>query len=565
MHIIWHFITDLCICTWRIINFIREFFLTIFFIFFILICIIFYIDIKNYISLTYITEGALKLNILGSIVDKPIFNIKMHLVNQKISDLNNDILNETSLFFIIDMLRKAKYDKRITGLVLDLNTFISADQPSLYYIGKILKEFRDSGKYIYSINDNYTQSQYYLATFSNIIYLNPEGKIDLHGFSNHNWYYKTLLKKIKINSRVFRIGSYKSAVEPFIRDNISNYAKKTDKIWISELWNNYIQTISYNRKITVKTLFPNFQNFLQELELLNGNNAKYALQHNLVDRLLSYIDIEEILEKKFGFNDKLKEYNYINIYDYPIINNIKEKYYDGNIAVIIINGTIIDEIELDSLLRKIHEVCLDDEIKAIILRVNSPGGSVDGSEKIRKAFSEIHHLGKPIIVSMGGTAASGGYWISTPANYIIASPTTLTGSIGIFSIINTFEKTLYKLGIHQDGMSITSNSEITNAKNIPINFEKTIQLNIQYNYKKFLQLVSKSRNKNLKQVEKIAQGIVWTGIKARKYGLVDQLGDFDDAVNKAAELSKLKKIKLYWYKEEEYSMLSIIKNFKFFK
>lgn len=510
-------------------------------------------------------HGALKINIVGVVVDKPTIDDSISKISHQFFKTDNDELYENSLFSIVHAIRQAKYDKNITGIVLDLKDFVGADQPSLRYLGKALSEFRSTGKPILSINDSYTQHQYYLASFANTIYLSPQGKVDLHGFSINNLYYKTLLDKLKITSNVFRVGTYKSAVEPFLRDNMSPESREVDTRWIQSLWKDYIKTIAKNRNIHYKKIFPEVQELISDLTKLEGDHAQYAKEKNLVDHIASHNTVDFYLNKIFGFNEEKKDYNNINLYDYLLLmqnmnNNSKEqvnKIKKDNIGLIMVSGPIIDGEDIqgytgsNSIVKQIRAARFDNTVKAIILRINSPGGSLSASEQIREELATFRiSSGKPVVVSMGGTAASGGYWISTPADYIIASPNTLTGSIGIFGIINTIEKLLNEIGIHSDGVSTSPLLNLIQTKELTPELKKIIQLNVENGYKTFIDLVSKSRKQSLDQIEKIAQGIVWTGNDAKINGLIDQLGDFDDAVNKAAQLAHLKNYQLYVWQQE---------------
>jgi protease-4 len=273
----------------------------------------------------------------------------------------------------------------------------------------------------------------------------------------------------------------------------------------------------------------------------------------LVDQLASRPDVETELVKIFGWNKNNNDFNYVSIYDYQPTPAPQQ---GGEIAVIFANGAIIDgpqtpgNVGGDTLAAQIRQARLDPKIKAVILRVNSPGGSVSASELIRTELAALHAANKPLVVSMGGLAASGGYWISTPANYIVASPSTLTGSIGIFGVINTFQNTLESIGVHTDGVTTSPLADISITKKLPPEFSQIIQINIENGYKTFIDLVATSRHKTPEQVDKIAQGRVWIGLDAKNNGLVDQLGDFDDAVKKTAELAQLKTWQLNWFVNE---------------
>ncbi|EKM7851742.1 signal peptide peptidase SppA [Salmonella enterica] len=553
MRTLWRFIAGFFKWTWRVLNFVREMVLNLFFIFLVLVGVGIWMQIGNGSNSEQTARGALLLDISGVIVDKPSTNHRLGALGRQLFGASSDRLQENSLFDIVNAIRQAKDDRNITGIVLDLKNFTGADQPSMRYIGKALREFRDSGKPVFAVGENYSQGQYYLASFANKIWLSPQGQVDLHGFATNGLYYKTLLDKLKVSTHVFRVGTYKSAVEPFIRDGMSPAAREADSRWIGELWQNYLHTVSANRQISPQQLFPGAQAIIDGLTNAGGDTAKYALNHKLVDALASSADVEKALTKQFGWSKTENNYRAISYYDYSLK---KPADSGGTIAVIFANGAIMDGEETpgnvggDTTASQIRDARLDPKVKAIVLRVNSPGGSVNASEVIRAELAAAKAAGKPVVVSMGGMAASGGYWISTPANYIVASPSTLTGSIGIFGVINTVENSLSSIGVHSDGVSTSPLAEISMTKALSPEVQQMIQLSIEYGYKRFITLVAEARKRTPEQIDKIAQGHVWTGEDAKANGLVDSLGDFDDAVAKAAELAKLKQWHLDYYQGE---------------
>lgn len=553
MRTLWRFIAGFFKWTWRVLNFVREMVLNLFFIFLVLVGVGIWMQIGNGSNSEQTARGALLLDISGVIVDKPSTNHRLGALGRQLFGASSDRLQENSLFDIVNAIRQAKDDRNITGIVLDLKNFTGADQPSMRYIGKALREFRDSGKPVFAVGENYSQGQYYLASFANKIWLSPQGQVDLHGFATNGLYYKTLLDKLKVSTHVFRVGTYKSAVEPFIRDDMSPAAREADSRWIGELWQNYLHTVSANRQISPQQLFPGAQAIIDGLTSVGGDTAKYALDHKLVDALASSADVEKALTKQFGWSKTENNYRAISYYDYSLKTPADT---GGTIAVIFANGAIMDGEETpgnvggDTTASQIRDARLDPKVKAIVLRVNSPGGSVNASEVIRAELAAARAAGKPVVVSMGGMAASGGYWISTPANYIVASPSTLTGSIGIFGVINTVENSLSSIGVHSDGVSTSPLADISMTKALSPEVQQMMQLSIEYGYKRFITLVADARKCTPEQIDKIAQGHVWTGEDAKANGLVDSLGDFDDAVAKAAELAKLKQWHLDYYQDE---------------
>ncbi|HBU6573636.1 signal peptide peptidase SppA [Citrobacter amalonaticus] len=553
MRTLWRFIAGFFKWTWRLLNFVREMVLNLFFIFLVLVGVGIWMQVSSNNTSDKVGRGALMLDISGVIVDKPSSTSRLGALSRQLLGASSDRLQENSLFDIVNTIRQAKDDRNITGIVMDLKNFAGADQPSMQYIGKALREFRDSGKPVYAVGDNFSQGQYYLASFANKIWLSPQGSVDIHGFATNGLYYKSLLDKLKVSTHVFRVGTYKSAVEPFIRDDMSPAAREADSRWIGELWQNYLNTIAANRQIPAEQVFPGAQGVLDALTKADGDTAKYALDSKLVDALLSSAEVEKALTKQFGWSKAENNYRAISYYDYTL-NPPADT--GSAIGVVFANGAIMDGEETpgnvggDTTASQIRDARLDPKVKAIVLRVNSPGGSVTASEVIRSELAAARAAGKPVVVSMGGMAASGGYWISTPASYIVANPSTLTGSIGIFGVINTVENSLDSIGVHTDGVATSPLADISLTKALPPEAQQMMQLSIENGYKRFITLVAQARKSTPEQIDKIAQGHVWTGQDAKANGLVDSLGDFDDAVAKAAELAKLKEWHIDYYQDE---------------
>ncbi|EGY29955.1 signal peptide peptidase SppA [Candidatus Regiella insecticola 5.15] len=402
MRIFLRFITGFFRQTWRLLNFVREFVCNLFFILLIFIAISLYFQFQ---SKSEPVKGALLVDLNGIIVDKPVVNNKLRVWGRELLGSSSTRLQENSLFEIVETLRQAKSDNNITGIVLSLNNLAGADQPSLQYIGKALSEFRNSGKPIYAIGESYSQAQYYLASFANKIYLAPQGSVQLHGFSTNTLYYKSLLDKLKVSTHIFRVGTYKSAVEPMLRDNMSDAAREASSRWVESLWQNYLTTVAANRYLSPQQLFPSAPEMITALQTKEGNLAKYALDNKLVDQIASNPEVETELSKTFGWDEESNNFNFISIYDYQ---SQEQPQQDNEIAVILINGAIVDgaktpgNIGGDAAAAQIRQARLDPKIKAVILRVNSPGGSASASEVIRAELVALRRANKPLVVSMGG-------------------------------------------------------------------------------------------------------------------------------------------------------------------
>ena len=535
---------------WKVINLIREIFLNLVFLVIILLIFSGIALIKESQKQDIIPQyGTLVMDLEGVVVDNSLYSDEMYELQNKIYGKRVNLSRENSLFDLVQKISQATSDPNINNMVLKLDNFVGADMSTLQYIGKYLDKFKAANKPIYAIGSNFNQSQYYLASYANKIYLTPLGAVNVFGLSANNLYYKTLLDNLKINTHVFRVGTYKSAIEPFIRDNMSEEARGNASRWLNLMWNNYLNDISTERKKAATQLVPPADKMLSELKSVNGNMAQYALANGLIDAITSEFDFE--------LDVKIK--HKVSIYNYQLKEEVEESNKEPKIAVVFVNGTITDGANNSNIagsqdivkqLRDIRKNLNKNNIQAVVLRVNSPGGSVDASEVIRSELETLHRYQIPIVVSMGGMAASGGYWISTASDYIVASPNTITGSIGIFGIIPTFENSLSHIGVYNDGVSTSPLANSSLTQSLSAEMEQFIQMNIDNGYSTFISLVAKNRNMTIEQVDQIAQGQVWLGSEASKNGLVDKLGDFDDAIDMAATLANISDYQIDWQKPE---------------
>lgn len=535
---------------WKIINLIREIFLNLVFLIIILLIFSGIALIKEVNKQDVIPQsGTLIMDLEGVVVDNSLYSDEIYEIQDKIYGKKVNLSRENSLFDLVQKISQATSDPNIKNLVLKLDNFVGADMSSLQYIGKYLTKFKAANKPIYAIGSNFNQSQYYLASYANKIYLTPLGAVNVFGLSANNLYYKTLLENLKVNTHVFRVGTYKSAIEPLIRDNMSEEARSNTSRWLNLMWNNYLGDISQERKKAPSQLVPLAENMLSELKAANGNMAQYALSNGLIDAIAT--------NQEFELEINIK--NRVSIYDYQLKENAKPETGEPKIAVVFVNGTITNgenssnvagSQDIVEQLRKIRKNLNKNNIQAVILRVNSPGGSVDASEAIRNELEALRSYQIPVVVSMGGMAASGGYWISTASDYIVASPNTITGSIGIFGIVPTFENSLSHIGVYNDGVSTSPLANRSLTQNLSSEMNQFIQMNIDNGYHTFISLVAKARNMTTEQVDNIAQGQVWLGSEGSKNGLVDKLGDFDDAIEMAATLANISDYQIDWQKQE---------------
>ncbi|HFQ4903937.1 TPA: signal peptide peptidase SppA [Vibrio vulnificus] len=496
--------------------------------------------------------SALVLNLSGPIVEQSLYINPMDSFAGSL--FGEEIPKENVLFDVVDTIRYAKDDEKITGLVLSLRDMPETNLTKLRYIAKALNEFKASGKPIYAIGAFYNQSQYYLASYADKIYLAPDGGVMLKGYSAFNLYYKTLLEKLDVTTHVFRVGTYKSAIEPFVRDDMSPAAKESATRWLTQLWGAFMDDVANNRNIDPKTLNPSMEEFLSQLKSVNGDLAALSIKLGLVDELATRQQLRAQLAEKFGASGD-DSYKAISYYDYRATMRDNFDANADDIAIVVASGTIMDgqqprgTVGGDTVAGLLRQARNDDKVKAVVLRVDSPGGSAFASEVIRNEVQALKDAGKPIVVSMSSLAASGGYWISMSADKIIAQPTTLTGSIGIFSVITTFEKGFNKLGIYTDGVGTSPFSGEGISTGLSKGASQAFQMGIEHGYQRFISLVGDNRDLSLDAVDKVAQGRVWTGYDALQHGLVDQIGDFDDAVAEAAKMAQLENYNLYWVEE----------------
>ncbi len=566
---------------YQVFRFLRELVMSLFFILFIILGFSVYgifSYTQQHTAMQEFKSGALVLNLDGMLVDSKNEEDELDRILE--AELTGErTLSKISIFDVIQAIKKATYDDRIKGIVLDLKYFTGGDYASLDYIGEILKEFKEkSSKPIIAIGDQYTQKEYYLASFADEIYLNEGGAVELNGIQHSNLFFKSLLDRIEAKPQIFRVGTYKSAVEPFLRDDMSPEAKQNAMQWIHPLWNNIKENIAKNRQISSKDVLPEPEDYLAKFKQAGGNSALFAKNQKLVTALVTSPELTKILQEKFG-KDTEQDYQSIDYFDYITTLPDRFDFQTADIAVINVEGEIAlgisdeDSAGSDTIVEQLREARKADNIKGVILRVNSPGGSVLASELISQEIDAIQKAGKPVVTSMGGLAASGGYWISAMTDKIVASKNTLTGSIGIFGLGMNFEKTAANLGIKQDGVETSPLANQSMLKPLSKIQNELSQLSIENGYDLFLSRVSKGRKMSKEAVDKIAQGQVWLGEVALKNGLVDKLGDFETAYDELASLinqnrvqqglEKVDSFKVAWVAPQNQGLLGrLMKEFK---
>ncbi|MCK5878694.1 MAG: signal peptide peptidase SppA [Holophagae bacterium] len=492
--------------------------------------------------------GALVLKPAGSIVEQmasdPMDRIR--------GEITGSVQQQTLLKDLVDAVHAAKDDDRIKVMLLDLNSMGSAGMTKLEDLKKAILSFKESGKKVIATCDEYGQGQYYLAACADEIHMHRLGMVILEGFGRYRTYYKEGLDKLKVDVHVFKVGTFKSAVEPFLRNDMSDAAKKANLEWLGDLWSHYLVDVAHSRGTTVEALQAYMDNYMANLEAAGGNGAKTALDSGLVDYVGNRDGIKKRMIELVGEDKETHTFNHISHGKYLAAldeDRFGEKAKGDQVAVIVAVGTILNgkqpggSIGGDSTAALIRKAREDENIKAVVLRVDSGGGGVLPSEVIRRELELTRKAGKPVVSSMGTVAASGGYWITMASDEVWASPTTITGSIGIFGMFPNYHRTLRDyLGVRVDGVGTTPLAGAFRPdRELNPKLGRMIQMIVNEGYRDFITKVAEARNMSVEDVDKIAQGRVWSGEDAHRLGLVDHMGGLEDAIVSAAKLAKVDK------------------------
>jgi protease-4 len=482
-------------------------------------------------------KGVLDLNLNGSVVEQP--------AKAEWSDVaGGGRLEQYRLRDLVQALDEAKDDSRVKAVALDLDGFIGGGQTAIGDLAEAVRRVRAAGKPVVAYSVGYTDDSYQLASAASEIWLNPLGAVLIAGPGGSNLYYKGLLDKLGVTANVYRVGTYKSAVEPFIRNDMSPAARENYQALGQAELESWRQSVKTSRPKANVDLFLKDMN--GAVAAAGGDLAKAALANGFVDKIGTRREFEDRLAQLGGESDSAESaggYKRIKLSSY-VSDVVKDK-TKGPIGIVTIAGMIVDgsagpgTAGGDTIAKEI-EKGVDNGIKALVVRVDSPGCSVLASERIRQALLAAKAKRIPVVVSMGSVAASGGYWVSTPADFIYAEPSTITGSIGVFGVIPSFQGTLQKLGIGADGVKTTPLSgEPDVFKGPSPEASQLIQAGVESMYGRFLSIVAQSRHKTPQQIDQIAQGRVWAGGMAHQIGLVDGFGGVQEAIAKAAQLANL--------------------------
>ncbi len=457
---------------------------------------------------------------------------------------------EIQLRDLVRAIEAARDDKKIERVVLNLDRLQPSGFASMREVASALQDLRAAGKQVVAFSENMGQSQYLLAAQADEVYLDPMGGLLLEGLGRYRQYFRTgLQEKLGVDVHLFKVGEYKSAAEPYVLDAASPQAKEADLFWMNDVWQRYLGDIARARKLDAAQLAAGIDTLPEGVAAAGGDLARFALQQKLVDGLKTREEVDALLtERGVADGDADGGYRQIALGDYLTQLDARRSPLDKRpqVAVVVAEGEIaggdlpagrVGGISTSALLRDARD---DDDVKAVVLRVDSPGGEVFASEQIRREVEALKAAGKPVVVSMGDLAASGGYWISMNADRIYADESTITGSIGIFGMIPNFARSLDKIGVHTDGVGTTRFAgafDVTRPMDPAVG--RVIQSVIDKGYADFTGKVAQARDRSVEAIDEVARGRVWSGAQAKERGLVDEFGGLKAAVADAASRAKL--------------------------
>jgi protease-4 len=490
-------------------------------------------------------KAALVIQPSGALVEQ----LEGDPYDRALTELIGETPRQTLVRDIIDALEFARTDDRIAAVHLKLSGLRSAGLAKLQRVAAAIDAFKESGKPVVASADVFTQQAYYLGAHADELYLHPEGLVYLQGYGTYRNYYKDAIELLRIDWNVFKVGTHKSAVEPFTRMDMSPEDKESRTRLIEQFWNTYRRDVVAARGLPDGAIDEFAQNMVERVASANGDMASAARDNGLVDDLMGRAALRDVLKEYAGEDeDDESLYESVSMREYLGQMRLLHGPKPGaeNVAIVVAAGEILDGTQPpgtvggDSTASLLRQALNDDSVKSVVLRVDSPGGSVFASEVIAQEIEVLQAAGKPVVASMGSVAASGGYWISVVADRIVASPVTVTGSIGVFGMIPTFQRTLEAVGVATDGVATSPwAAALRPDLEMSQHAKQLVQMIVENVYDDFLSGVAEHRGMEKQAVDRIGQGQVWTGVDALDNGLVDELGGIDDAIALAAELADL--------------------------
>jgi len=526
---------------WHLIDGARKLLLNLVFLLLLYFVVLAYIDTDE--TLIIQPDTALVLRPYGNVVEQ-YSGTPLDLALQQLTE---QARTETRLRDMAEAIKRARDDDRIVRLVINPNDMWRIGMASLLELEAAIDDFKSSGKPVIALADNLSQQQYYLAALADEIWLHPAGMVWIDGFSVYRQFYRDGLDKLEVEVNLFKVGEYKSAMEPFVRDDMSPEAKEANLYWIGGLWQQYLEGVSRHRGIPLENLSAAINDFANGLEAVDGDFGRFAENLGLVDRLVSLPEAQLELARMGAAGSGSEGYRQVGMENYLMLTELQHQPdSEKKIAVVVAEGDIVrgsqpqGVVGAETMAGKLRTLALDKSVEAVVLRINSPGGEVFASEKVRREVQALKEAGKTVVASMGDVAASGGYWIAMGADEVWASPATITGSIGVFGMMPTFSRPLEKLGIHTDGVGTTPLAgKLRLDRPLDPDLKRIFQHATEQTYRDFIQLVAEARQMSTDDVDQIARGRVWNGAQAKDRGLIDQTGTVRQAIDAAARIAGL--------------------------
>jgi protease-4 len=499
-------------------------------------------------SIVHLPErGALIVHPSGDIVEQ----LAGEPLQRALSEARGESAPETLLWDLTRAIRSAGSDTRIQALLIETDDMTGAGQPELEELAAAIGEFRASGKKVIAHGSYFLQAQYYLAAQADEVYLDPFGFVLLPGYDRYRMYFKDAIDKLAVDVHLVRAGKFKSAAEPFVRRDMSDEERQESAAYLQSLWLGYRTAVGAARHLDPGVFSGYTDGYAAAVQQAGGDLAAVAKAAGLVTALHTDAEVDKRMAELVGADDGKRGFQGVTLDDYLRALRPEEKLHRSAgtaIGVIMASGEMLDgnqpsgTIGGESTAALLRQARHDDSIKAVVLRIDSPGGSVLAAEQIYREVQLLRAAGKPVIASMGDLAASGGYYIAAPADEILASANTITGSIGVFATVPTFDRTLAKLGVHVDGVGTTALSgSLRLDRPLQPAIETVLQASVEHSYAQFIQRVASGRRKTPASIDAIAQGRVWAGRDALRLGLIDRIGGYDDAVHAAAKRARLGK------------------------
>ncbi|WP_312344779.1 signal peptide peptidase SppA [Chryseobacterium binzhouense] len=518
-------------------NIVAIFILCFVFFFFFVVMIAFG-SMSNKESVTVKKNSVLTINLKTDIIDSPTEE------QQSIFDINSKSTN-ILIYDAIEAIQKAKTDDNIKGISIEVDD-LNAGITHIDDLRSAIEDFKKTGKFVYAYGNAVSQASYYLGSVADEYYLNPAGGIELKGLSTEVTFFKDFAEKYGIGIEVIRHGKFKSAVEPFLRNDISPENQEQLSTLLNDIWGNTSSKIAVSRKM-------NTEDFRMVVDSLYGMIPDLTVKYKLADKLIQKTEYDNIIRKKLALKEK-DQLNKITLHKY--VDSFKDKDSDNEkVAILYASGSInsgneYNQIYSEKYIKYIKELQEDKKVKAVVLRINSPGGSANASDEILFELQQLKKK-KPLIVSFGDYAASGGYYIAMAADKIYSEPNTLTGSIGVFGVLPYFKDIANKNGVRSDIVSTNANSAYYSSLHGLTPYGVNLMTrSVEGTYKRFVHFVTQNRNKTFEQVDNVGGGRVWSGTRAKEIGLVDELGSLQDAVRFAAQKANLKSYKVSSYPKE---------------